>query len=318
MIPRRTLLAALAITTSTLALTGCSGSSSTISGSASAKTGTLVFSPPALAIPTLKSQSELVTGLAKAAGWKTTVVDPNFDPATQVQQVQQAINSGQADAVWIIPADVKALSGVISLAQSKGVPIALTAAPKDFGFSGAQRGIVFDSADYGAYGSAIATAAADCVTSKLDGNAEVLLVTQNATQSGAADQEKGIRTTLAEKAPGAKIVATGFANTKAAAQTKVSQLLQSHPNAKAVIATADEDALGAIGAYEAAGKELPCVVDGGGGQEAMQAVKVGDMYAVVAFDYSADAKNVFANIQKLAKHPKGKGAVGSVPIVTTK
>lgn len=317
MIPKaRSLLALTALAAVALAAGGCGGGSGTEASSSTQKT--LVFSPAALAIPTLKQEAATVTEIAKSAGWKTTVVDPNFNPTKQVQQIQQAINSGQAGAIWVVPVDAKALSGVISLAQSKGIPVALTGAPTDFGLSGAQKGIVFDAAGAADYGDTIAEQAAACVESKLGGKGQALLVTQNGTQSGAAEQVAAIKKTLAAKSPGTSIVGSELADTQADAQSKVSQLLQSNPGANTVLATSDEDSLGALGAFKAAGKSAPCIVSGGGGPEAIAAAESGDLYAVVAFDYTADAHNVFSNIQELAKDPTAVGAIGDVPIVVKK
>lgn len=311
----RPLAAVSALLAAAAVVTACSSSTQQ---SAQTANKTLLFSPAALAIPTLKTESETITSLAEAAGWKVSVVDPNFQATTQVQQIQQGISSGQAGAVWVVPVDAKALSSVISLARSKKVPIAVTGEPSDFGFSGAQKGIVFDAAGADEYGEAIGKNAAECIAGKLGGTAKVLIVSQSGTQSGAEQQLQGIKRTLAAAAPGATIVGSGAGDTRAQAQTKVSQLLQSHPDADAVIATSDEGSLGALGAYTASGKQLPCLISGGGGEEARSAQQAGSIYALVAFDYAADAQNVFSQLQELVKNPTAEGAVGSVPITVLK
>ena len=55
----------------------------------------------------------------------------------------------------------------------------------------------------------------------------------------------------------------------------------------------DEGALGAIGAFKAAGKDLPCVTEAGGNDEVLAAVEAGKIYAVVALQFEADMAQSF-------------------------
>ena len=51
--------------------------------------------------------------------------------------------------------------------------------------------------------------------------------------------------------------------------------------------------LGALGAFAAAGKELPCLVETGGNDEVLKAVEDGKIYASVALQFEEDMKQSF-------------------------
>ena len=55
--------------------------------------------------------------------------------------------------------------------------------------------------------------------------------------------------------------------------------LQGNPDVTAVFGQNDEGALGTIGAFKAAGKDLPCITEAGGNEESLAAVEAGEIYA---------------------------------------
>ena len=130
--------------------------------------------------------------------------------------------------------------------------------------------------------------------------------------------EEAMQGKLAELAPNAEVVATAVINERTEGQNTVSQLLQAHPDANAVMTTNDEGGLGALGAYKAAGSEIPCLVDAGGNEEVLAAVASGEMYGAVAFDFQGDMMQNFASIASMLEDPTAPGQQLEIPVVPHK
>src|SRR5205823_6616318 len=94
--------------------------------------------------------------------------------STQTTELNTVINTGVAGALWILAVDQGSLGPVLRAAQAKGVPALVNGVPADYGFSGLQPGITFDSIDYKAAGTALGRQLGACINSKLGGQAQVL------------------------------------------------------------------------------------------------------------------------------------------------
>jgi ABC-type sugar transport system substrate-binding protein len=274
---------------------------------------TLVFSPLSLAPPALKGLSEGVKAYAGSKGWEVIVQDPNFDAAKQTQQLNEVLDSGRAGAAWVIAVAPQAMGDTLKAAQAKGIPILVNGKPEEYGYSGPQPGITFDYIDYTAAGTALGTQLGKCITAKLGGNAQVLYGTSAAGTAGKEDFDTAVQNGLAAAAPNAKIVTTLITTDRAKAQTDIGNALQGNPNINAVMAADDEGSLGALGAYDAAGKKLSCVTDFGGNDEVLADVKAGKIYASVALQFAADMKQSFDTLVKMQANPKANGLVLVVP-----
>ena len=75
----------------------------------------------------------------------------------------------------------------------------------------------------------------------------------------------------------------------------------------------DEGALGALGAFAAAGKELPCLTEAGGNDEVLAAVKEGKIYASVALQFEADMAQSFDALVAMIDDPSGDGRAADRP-----
>ncbi|GAA1947650.1 D-ribose ABC transporter substrate-binding protein [Nocardioides panacihumi] len=292
-------------------LSACGGSTQPAAGGtdsgSDSSTKTLVFSPLALKIPAMKQLSEGIQGYGKSKGYSVVVQDPNLDPQKQVTDLQTAISSGKADAVWAIMVAPEAASSLIKVAQEKGVPMVVNGTPEAYGLSGMQPGISFATIDYKAEGQAAGTELGNCINEKLGGKAEVLFEEAAPGTAGKQEYEDAVKQYLAQVAPNAKIVTTTVVSDRQAAQTDVGNALQGHPNINAVFGQNDEGALGTIGAFKAAGKKLPCITETGGNDEALAAVKSGDIYAVVALQFAADMTQNVDTLTAMVKDPQAEG-----------
>jgi ABC-type sugar transport system substrate-binding protein len=292
---------------------GGAGSSSSSSGAASKLPKTIVFSPLSLAPPALKGLSVGIKGYAGSKGWDVIVQDPNFDPTKQAQQLSEVLDSGRAGAAWVIALAPKSMGDTLKAAQAKGIPILVNGKPDEWGFSGPQAGITFDYIDYTAGGTALGDQLGKCITQKQGGTGDVLFAQSTPGQAGKAEFDAAAVAALKAAAPNAKIVQNIVAKTRASSQTDIGNALQGHPNLKGVMSSNDEGALGAMGAFDAAGKTLACNVDFGGSDEVLKDVKAGTIFASVALQFQADMSQSFDTLVKMQADPKANGLVLTVP-----
>jgi len=308
---RRAALAALAVS-SFVVLAACgsdpkpaAGSSDTDSGSDATKT--LVFSPLALKIPAMQQLAEGVKQYGQSQGYDVVVQDPNLDPQKQVTDLQTAIETGKADAVWAIMVAPDAAKALLPVAQDKGVPMVVNGTPEAYGMDGMQPGISFATIDYAAEGESAGTELGNCINERYDGKAKVLFGESSAGTAGKQEYEDAVKKTLAATAPDAEIVSTITITDRQAAQTDVGNALQGNPDITAVFAQNDEGALGTIGAFKAAGKDIPCITETGGNDEALAAVKSGDIYAVVALQFADDMTQNVDKLTEMLQDPTAEG-----------
>jgi ribose transport system substrate-binding protein len=279
---------------------------------------TLVFSPQSLGIPAFRGLSDGIKHLSEAEGLGYIVSDPAFDATKQAQQLQQLISSGRANAVWTIAVKTMALRPVVDLAVSKKVAMLLNGTPQDYGFETPPPGVSFDNIDYDSFGGQIGTELANCINETLNGTARVAVM-QSAEGSAGKEQTDGrMLAMLQAGAPTAEVVASSTVADRAGAQKTVGQILQAHPDLNAIMTTNDETTLGALGAFAAAGKPLPCLVGGGGFREVLAARAAGQIYAVVALDFQASAGQNFARLKEMMANPDIPGVQQYVPMIVDK
>jgi ABC-type sugar transport system substrate-binding protein len=302
-----------------LALAACAAPNPAATpGAAPAAKKTIAFSPLALSIPALKGLSEGVKGVGAAQGYDVIVLDPKFDAAAQAQQLNELIGSGRINGAWVIAVNPGSMKAVVEAAQQKKVVLVLNGVPEDYGLSGMQTGVTFARINYEEFGGAVGQSLGECINAKLGGKAKVIFLQQAEGTAGKKAVEDNMQSKLKAAAPGAEIVATDIIKDRPEAQTKVGQLLQAHPDANAVMAPNDEGALGALGAFKAAGKELPCLTEGGGNEEVLGLVKSGVIYSSSALQFEADLMQTFDSLATMLKDPAAKGKQTQVPLKVIK
>ena len=100
---------------------------------------------------------------------------------------------------------------------------------------------------------------------------------------------------------------------RAAAQTDVGTALQGNPDINAVWARTTRARSAPLGAFKAAGKELPCLTETGGNEEVLAAVEDGKIYAVVALQFEADMAQSFDALVTMIDDPEATGVQLTVP-----
>ncbi|WP_167880530.1 sugar ABC transporter substrate-binding protein [Nocardioides guangzhouensis] len=310
----KVLLAGLAAS-SLLTLAACGGDTQPAAGATDSDSGsrTIVFSPLGLQIPAMKQLSEGVTAYGTEKGYKVTVQDPKLDPQKQVTDLQSVIESGAADGAWAIAVAPASMKALVQTALDKGVPMVLNGVPQDYGLDGLVPGVSFSTIDYKAQGQAAGEELGNCINERHDGKSKVLFVESAPGTAGKEDLESEVRKSLAATAPDSEIVATITVSDRTKAQTDISNVLQGNPDITAVFGQNDEGALGAVGAFKAAGKDTPCITEAGGNEETLAAVKSGDIYAVVALQFEADMAQSFDALTTMIDDPEATGVQLTVP-----
>lgn len=280
---------------------------------------TIGFSPISMAIPPLAGLAHGVEGVGAAKGYNTVILDPNFDPVKQAEQLTQAINAGTINAGWVITAAPGAQISVAKLAQEKKVPLVLNGVPKDYGFSGPQPTLSFATIPYAKVGSVMGGAGGACINAKLGGKAEVLILTSSAGTAGKAEEDAAVLKWLSKSAKGAKVVQTVVQSDLPKSQKAISAALQRHPNIQAVIGGNNEGTTGALNAFKAAGKKLPCVTMNGGDDPVIdKALAAGQIYTNAELQFEADLMQTFDELGRLLANPTATGKLLSVPVKVVK
>jgi ABC-type sugar transport system substrate-binding protein len=316
-----------ACSSSSSTASGSSASASAPSGSAASSPGTggsaaaagkpikLGFSVLSLSIPGLQDTANSLTAAGQKAGVSVTVANPNFNVQTQVQQIQQWIQLRQVNAIWVIPIAPAAIAPLIKQAQAAHIPMLVDTAPSRAGEPGALPGISFADTNYAKFGQDLGTMLTQCVNQRLGGKSQVIYETDPTGQTSDADTGTALKAEIAQAA-GASIVRTVSPGTQLAAQQDVSSALQAVPDANAAVGTNDEAALGAVEAFQAAGKNpaTSCIVGGGAAAQSLAAIKAGTLYGGVTFNFQQDVINNVIEIRAMTADPTAVGKVLSVPI----
>lgn len=285
-----------------------------LAGTAFAEGEGLAFSPLSLDIPALKGLSEGVKHVGGDMGYDVIVLDPKFDATQQQQQLLQLIETGRIKAAWVISVNPGSMGGVIEAAQNNGAVLVVNGVPGEYGFDGMIPGVTFANIDYTAFGGEAGKLAAQCANDALGGTGQALLIQSTEGTAGKAEIDAAMEAELAAGAPGVTVVQTIITAERAESLNKVSQVLQAHPDINVVISAHDEGGLGALGAFEAAGKEIPCLIDMGGNDEVLASVESGTMYGAVALNFGADLMATFDAVKTMLADPAADGRQQSVPL----
>jgi len=311
---RRVAIAALAAgSLALLAACGSGGTQAADGSTAGADNKTIVFSPLGLQIPAMKQLSEGVKAYGTEKGFEVIVQDPKLDPQKQVTDLLSMIDSGRAVGVWSIAIAPPSMQALVQSALEKNVPIILNGTPEDYGLDGLEPGVSFSTIDYAAEGSSAGEELGNCINERYDGKGKVIFAESAPGTAGKEQFEGAVKAALKATAPDAEIVSTITVSDRTAAQTDIGNALQGNPDVNAVFGQNDEGALGAIGAFKAAGKEIPCITEGGGNEESLAAVESGEIYAVVALQFAADMAQSFDALTTMIDDPEATGVQLTVP-----
>ena len=210
-------------------------------------------------------------GIEEASGEdvEAIVSDAQNDSSVQSNQVEDLITQG-VDLIIINPVDSTAIAPSVEKANEANIPVICVDRGTDSGE------IVSFIASNNIQGGKLA---GEFILDKVGENAEVIQLEGIPGASSTRERGEGFK-----KATDGKInlVASQTANfDRAEGLTVMENLLQAHPDVKAVFCQNDEMALGASEAIKASGKDI-VVVGFDGNDDAISAVEDGSISATVA------------------------------------
>ena len=172
-----------------------------------------------------------------------TYVGCENNASKQISQIENFIASG-VDIIMVHPADDSAINSAL-----QKVPEDIKVFVYD---SDLENGDVRFLLDNYEAGKLIGKMAAEWINDKLNGEAEVAIINWPQLEI-LLERENGIKDSLAEIAPNAKVVASAPALTPADAISAVETMLQAHPDIQIVCSIGGGGAAGANEAFKAAG-----------------------------------------------------------------
>ncbi len=280
--------ATLAAATAALLLTaGCGSTTSTGKGSGGGSTGFVKKSPLKIGYSTYDLQNPYwqnytagIKAAAKAKGVQVIVADQKSSAQAQVSTSSDLINQGISGLI-VSPVEPKALPASVTAAHAAKIPIVVG----DVGGAGKYDAfIVSDNIKGGGE-------AADFMATKLHakgtGPKQIGIVTLHPGSAVGVDRVKGFKDRMAAKYPDIKIVSelNGNDNIKEGHDAVVN-MLAGHPKLAGVYAANDNEAQGAIAAYQESGRNPASAVIVGfdGNALSIKAVEKGTQAASVAQD----------------------------------
>ncbi|HWK47215.1 MAG TPA: ABC transporter substrate-binding protein [Stellaceae bacterium] len=222
------------------------------------------------------AQSKSMKEEAARLGYKLVYTDAASSAAKQAADVNSMIAQG-VDVIFLTPREDKPLVPAILSAKKAGIPVILL--DRDVDHSLAKPGedyVTFIGSDFVEEGQRVAD-----WLSKNNGDKTIIIEIEGTVGSSPAnDRKKGFDTAMA-KFPQFKIVASQSGDFSRDKGRQVAEtLIQSHPEANIIYCHADEMAMGAIAALEAAGRKPGkdvLVVSIDGERDGVQAIVDGKM-----------------------------------------
>ncbi|MBV7302404.1 D-ribose ABC transporter substrate-binding protein [Corynebacterium sp. TAE3-ERU2] len=234
-------------------------------------------------------------------GINLSVQDASDDSATQINQLSNAVTSG-AQVVIVNPTDSDAVVPAVESLNKAKIPVVAL----DRSASG---GTVdsFVASDNVAGGKQAAELLADSINEE----GEIIVLQGIAGSSASRDRGKGFSEGITQY-PGIEVVAQQTADFDRTKGLNVAtNLLQAHPNVKAIFAENDEMALGALEALgDRAGKDV-MVVGFDGTSDGLAAVADGRMVGTIA---QQPGELGATAVEQAAKLAKGEEVEDTVPV----
>lgn len=219
--------------------------------------------------PFFVSIREGIEEKAKEEGAEVVVSDAQNDSSVQSNQIEDLITQ-KVDLIIINPVDSTAIASSVQKANEANIPVICVD-------RGSEDGEVLSLvASNNVEGGKMA---GEFILEKVGENAEVIQLEGIPGASSTRERGQGFEEATKDKI---NLVASQPANfDRAEGLTVMENLLQAHPDVKAVFCQNDEMALGASEAIKASGKDI-VVVGFDGNDDAVEAVGNGDLAATVA------------------------------------
>lgn len=264
-----------------LGVTACGGGGGSAEPAASGGTsggtgqagGTLSIITVDPSNPYWKAEADTAVAAAQKLGYKTTLSANKNDPETQNQLIETAINDKVA-GILLDPAGAEESVAAVQKAVDAKIPVVLINA--EIAKTGLAKAQIVSNNAQGA------TLGAEEWAKAMNYKGTYVELFGKPSDNNAQVRSDGYHSVI-DQYPDMKSVGKEIADwDRQAGQDKMESLLSKNPDVKGVIAGNDEMALGAINALKQKGKlDQVKVLGFDGNQDAVNAVKKGDMVATV-------------------------------------
>jgi len=288
---RKTLAVVASATLLCTSLTACNRDSGGTDATGDGANKSITFALSTQANSFMVQMREGAQKKADELGLTINFQDASDDSATQANQLANAAATG-AGAVIVNPTDSDAMASAVKQLTDAKIPVVAV----DRAVNNAEVSSYIASDNVGG-----GKQAAKALSEAINGEGEILVLQGKTGSSASRERGKGFEEGLKDS-PNIKVVAKQTAEFERVKGLDVTtNLLQAHPNVKAIFAENDEMALGAIEALgDKAGKDV-IVVGFDGVEDALKAIKEGTMYASIAQQPADMAAQAVVEASKLLK-----------------
>ena len=288
---RKTLAVVASATLLCTSLTACNRDSGGTDAAGDSANKSITFALSTQANSFMVKMREGAQKKADELGLTINFQDASDDSATQANQLANAAATG-AGAVIVNPTDSDAMAPAVKQLTDAKIPVVAV----DRAVNNAEVSSYIASDNVGG-----GKQAAKALSEAIHGEGEILVLQGKTGSSASRERGQGFEEGLKDS-PNIKVVAKQTAEFERVKGLDVTtNLLQAHPNVKAIFAENDEMALGAIEALgDKAGKDV-IVVGFDGVEDALKAIKEGTMYASIAQQPADMAAQAVVEASKLLK-----------------
>ncbi len=288
---RKTLAVVASATLLCTSLTACNRDSGGTDAAGDSANKSITFALSTQANSFMVKMREGAQKKADELGLTINFQDASDDSATQANQLANAAATG-AGAVIVNPTDSDAMAPAVKQLTDAKIPVVAV----DRAVNNAEVSSYIASDNVGG-----GKQAAKALSEAIHGEGEILVLQGKTGSSASRERGQGFEEGLKDS-PNIKVVAKQTAEFERVKGLDVTtNLLQAHPNIKAIFAENDEMALGAIEALgDKAGKDV-IVVGFDGVEDALKAIKEGTMYASIAQQPADMAAQAVVEASKLLK-----------------
>ena len=288
---RKTLAVVASATLLCTSLTACNRDSGGTDAAGDSANKSITFALSTQANSFMVKMREGAQKKADELGLTINFQDASDDSATQANQLANAAATG-AGAVIVNPTDSDAMAPAVKQLVDEKIPVVAV----DRAVNNAEVSSYIASDNVGG-----GKQAAKALSEAIHGEGEILVLQGKTGSSASRERGQGFDEGLKDS-PNIKVVAKQTAEFERVKGLDVTtNLLQAHPNIKAIFAENDEMALGAIEALgDKAGKDV-IVVGFDGVEDALKAIKEGTMYASIAQQPADMAAQAVVEASKLLK-----------------
>ena len=288
---RKTLAVVASATLLCTSLTACNRDSGGNNAAGDSANKSITFALSTQANSFMVKMREGAQKKADELGLTINFQDASDDSATQANQLANAAATG-AGAVIVNPTDSDAMAPAVKQLTDAKIPVVAV----DRAVNNAEVSSYIASDNVGG-----GKQAAKALSEAIHGEGEILVLQGKTGSSASRERGQGFDEGLKDS-PNIKVVAKQTAEFERVKGLDVTtNLLQAHPNVKAIFAENDEMALGAIEALgDKAGKDV-IVVGFDGVEDALKAIKEGTMYASIAQQPADMAAQAVFEASKLLK-----------------